>query len=209
MPKIILSKICLRCNLEQPTNEFRLANRKIGGICRSCRAKCVVCGNLIQNPKDLKVKYCSDKCRRVVDRLQKAERLKLIVENNPNHYKEQYLIKKSKGYTQLDSERSKKYYFDHKNDPEFKEKRNKFASAYYYRNRETILKKQRILRAEQREAYNSKVRNWRKHRFDSLPLVEQELLKQHFRSLNRQTRARQRLAKLRLDFAKIEELNNE
>ena len=209
MPKVILSKICVRCSLEQPVDEFRLANRKITDICKTCRSKCVVCGSLILHPKNLRVKYCSDECRRVTDRLQKANRLKSQAENNPDHYKEQYAIKKAKGHTRLDSERSKKYYLDHKNDPEFIKKRLNHARSYYYRNREAILNKKCQLRAEQRDEYNSRIREWRKQRIENLSLPEQEALKQHQRSLNRQTRARQRLAKMRLDFAKIEELNNE
>ncbi len=209
MPKIILSKTCVRCNLEQPTEEFRLANRKITNLCKTCRAKCIVCGSLIQNSTSLQTKYCSDECRRVTDRLQKAERQKKLVNENPNYFKEQYALRKAKGWKTYDPEYKKQYHQALKDDPEYRLKRLKYAKAYYYRNREVILKKKSELRAEQRDAYNSKIREWRRKRLENLSLPEQEKLKQHFRALNRQTRARQRLAKLRLDFAKIEELNNE
>lgn len=209
MPKIILSKICVRCNLEKPTDEFRLANRKITNLCKTCRSKCIVCGSLIQNSISLQVKYCSDECRRVADRLQKAERQKRLSNENPNYFKEQYALKKAKGLKTYDPDYKRQYHQARKDDPEYRLKRLNYTKSYYYRNRDEILKKKAELGSEQRDAYNSKIREWRKQRLENMSPSDQEKLKQHFRTLNRQTRARQRLAKLRLDFAKIEELNNE
>lgn len=209
MPKLIKSKICVRCETEKQIDEFRYAGKRIGDQCLLCRSKCKVCGCNIPNQVNFAVKYCSDDCRRVTDRLQKAERLEVLVKENPSHFKEKYILAKSNGWKLGDSERSKLYYQNHKIDPVFRSKRLKHANTYYQRHRELILLKNKSISDDERMELNLKRMLWREKRLSQMSDSERHEQMRKERFANRQTRLRQRLAKLRLDFMEIEELFNE
>ena len=62
---------------------------------------------------------------------------------------------------------------------------------------------------EQREVYNSRIRKWRKNRWENMNEEQRLALKRYQNSLNRKSRMRLRLAMMRINFAKIENLKVE
>ncbi len=62
---------------------------------------------------------------------------------------------------------------------------------------------------EQREKYNSRIRNWRKSRWGNMTEEQRQAFKRHQNIINRRSRMRARLEKMRLDFAKIEQLKGQ
>ncbi len=208
------SRICERCHQEKEIELFRLKNKKFGKICLDCRKRCVVCGNLIANQTSLAIKYCSKACRRNVDNAQRAEKLSKVVFYNPDYYKEQYQIAKAKGWKIYNPQKKQEYYLTvvkpkYQLDRKFRLKTIEAVKAYYQRNRDVILDKKRNMTDEQREVYNSRIRKWRKNRWENMNEEQRLALKRYQNSLNRKSRMRLRLAMMRINFAKIENLKVE
>lgn len=214
MPKVITTRVCERCHQEKDAKLFRLKNKKFGKVCLDCRSKCVVCGNPIPNQTSLATKYCSNKCRRSVDNAQRAKKLAKMVLENPSYYKEQYILANVRGWKTYNPQKKHEYYLTvvkpkYHSDAKFRLKSIESVKAYYQRNRDDILDKKRNMSDEQREKYNSRIRNWRKSRWDNMTEEQRQAFKRHQNIINRRSRMRARLEKMRLDFAKIEQLKGQ